>query len=244
VNGRPGGIVAALLVALGLVAAGWLVGDGFRDGRAADRFVTVKGISERTVKADLALWPMRFAASGNDLGAVQAEIVRDAQTILDFLAEAGIPREQIELQSLEVTDRQAVAYGPQEYEDRFVVTQTLLARTEEVDTMVAASQRVGTLVEAGVLLSSDYGPQGSGPIYLFSELTELKPEMIAEATENAREAAEQFALDSGSRLGGIRQANQGVFQILPRDNAPGLAEEKQVYKTVRVVSTIDYRLVD
>jgi hypothetical protein len=60
----------------------------------------------------------------------------------------------------------------------------------------------------------------------------------------AREAAEQFARDAQSRLGGIRRANQGVFVILPRDQAPGLSEESQLFKTVRVVTSVDYYLKD
>jgi hypothetical protein len=68
--------------------------------------------------------------------------------------------------------------------------------------------------------------------------------MIQEATARARESAEQFARDSKSDIGGIRRANQGVFEILPRDKAPMLQQDKQIDKTVRVVATLDYALVD
>ena len=97
--------------------------------------------------------------------------------------------------------------------------------------------------DAGVVLSSD-GPWSGGPSYLFTKLNDLKPGMIAEATASARRAAEQFAKDSGARLQGIRQANQGLFVILPRDQAPGMQEERQRAKIVRVVTTIDYRIGD
>jgi hypothetical protein len=83
-----------------------------------------------------------------------------------------------------------------------------------------------------------------GGTLLYTALSERKPEMIAEATSEARRAAEQFALDSGSRVGRIRRANQGLFVILPRDRAPGVEESSQLEKTVRVVSTIDYYLED
>jgi hypothetical protein len=91
---------------------------------------------------------------------------------------------------------------------------------------------------------SSQGGYGGGPTYLFTKLNDLKPEMIAEATASAREAAEQFAKDSGSDLGPIRTASQGVFQILPRDRAPGVMEESQLDKTVRVVTTVEYALED
>ena len=95
---------------------------------------------------------------------------------------------------------------------------------------------------AGVVLSSggEYG--GGGPTFIFTGLNDLKPAMIAEATARAREAAEQFARDSKSRIDGIRRANQGTFEILARDRAQGITEEGQLAKTVRVVSTVDYNL--
>jgi len=90
------------------------------------------------------------------------------------------------------------------------------------------------------VLSSDYGP--SGPTYLFNGLNEIKPDMIAEATASARESASQFAKDAKTELGDLRRANQGVFQILARDQAPGVSEQQQPVKTVRVVSTVEYYL--
>jgi hypothetical protein len=116
-----------------------------------------------------------------------------------------------------------------------------MVRSTDVERIEATSQRVSELIEAGVVLSSE---GGAGPYYLFTRLNDVKPEMIGEATRRAREGAEQFAADSGSRVGGIRRASQGLFQILARDDAPSIMEQRQIRKTVRVVSTIDYVLVD
>ena len=236
-------LLAALLVGAGLAIGGWFIGDGFVQSRIGDRYVTVKGISERTVKANLALWPMRFVATGNDLTKVQAKISADAQKVITFLTDQGVPRKEIELQSLEVTDLLAQAYrSPGPVESRFIVAQTLMVRSNDVDRIAQASQKISELVDAGVVLSNQGGPGGGGPYYLFTGLTQLKPAMIGEATHNARMAAEQFAKDSGAVLGGIRRANQGLFQILARDNAPQMVQQKQIEKTVRVVSTLQYYL--
>jgi len=243
-NGKGTWWGAALVLAAGIALSGWFVGQGFLEGRQADRYVTVKGFAERIVKADLALWPMRFVATGNDLTRVQEKLRSDAAAVLAFLADAGIPREAVELQSVEVTDLLAQAYRSGPVESRFIVAQTLMVRTDDVDSIIQASQKLDALVDAGVVLSSEMGPSGSGPFYLFTRLNDLKPEMIADATRNARAAAGQFAEDSGSALGGIRTANQGLFQILPRDDTPGMMEPRQVMKTVRVVSTIQYLLLD
>ena len=235
-------VLIALFIAIGVTAAGWFIGNGFMEGRMGDRYVTVKGLSERDVMADMALWPIRFVAAGNNLDAVQGKIKQDRSRVQSFLTDHGIATESIELQNLEVTDRTAQSYQSGSYENRFILAQTLMVRSENVQKIDKASQNIGDLVEAGVILNSDYS--GGGPTYLFNGLTELKPEMIAEATKNARSSAQQFARDAGSTLGGIRRANQGVFVIMARDKAPMLQEEKQIRKTVRVVSTIDYYLTD
>jgi hypothetical protein len=236
--------LGALLIAIGLTAGGWFVGQGFARGRATDRYVTVKGVAEREVKADLALWPIGFVAAANDLGQVQGQIAASAGKVREFLRTAGIDPAQAAVQDYNVTDTQANAYGGDRAPNRFIIRQSIMVRSAEPDTIFAASQKVSDLVNAGVVLSAEGGMGGSGPTYLFTKLNEIKPAMIAEATASARQAAEQFAKDSGSRLGSIRQANQGVFEILPRDRAPGATEESQRAKTVRVVTTVEYYLRD
>lgn len=232
------------ILALGLVLGGWFVGNGFVRGRMADRFVTVKGVAEREVRADLALWPLQYVATADDLGRAQAEIARSTETIYSFLVRHGVDTSTVELQGLQVVDALANPYRDGPVASRYVITQTLMIRSTEPEEVLDASQRVGELVDAGVVLSSQmgYGYDSRGPTFVFTGLNDLKPGMIAEATSSARAAAQQFAADSESRLGGIRQANQGVFQILPRDQAPGATEGSQLFKTVRVVSTIEYYL--
>lgn len=236
-------LLSAALLGLGIAAGGWFVGEGFFQGRAADRYVTVKGVSERDVRADVALWSIRFVATHDDLGVAQAEIKQSHQRVLGFLEKHGIDPAAAEVQTLEVDDRLANPYQTERMQSRYVVSQSLMVRTTEIEKVRAAGQALGELVDQGVVLSSSGGMAG-GPTYLFTALSEHKPEMIAEATAKARRAAEQFAADSGSRIGRIRRARQGVFVILPRDRAPGIDEGSQLDKTVRVVSTIDYYLED
>jgi hypothetical protein len=235
-------IVPAAVLALGLAVAGLTLGAGFRAGRAADRFVTVKGIAERQVEADLALWPLQMVAAENDLSMAQARMDRMVDLTRTFLAEKEIPEDQVTIQSFKVTDAQANPYQGSLGPNRFIITQTLMVRSEDPHRVLAASQEVGTLVEAGVVLTSgqEYGP--GGPTFVFTRLNDLKPEMLAEATARALEAAREFATASGSEVGKIRRANQGVFQILPRDAAPGQQEGNQLFKTVRVVTTVEYLL--
>jgi len=237
-------LAIAIALAAGVALSGFFIGRGFVQSRTADRFVTVKGVAEREVKADLALWPIRFVAASNSLAQAQAEIARSTRQVLALLARHDVDTGTVEVLGLEVQDAYANPYREGQVTNRFVVTQTLMVRSTVPDSIMAASQKVGELLEAGVLLSSGYGPGGPAgtPTFLFTHLNDLKPAMIAEATAAARQAAEQFAGDSKTSLGGIRQANQGVFVILPRDQASGVTEESQLFKTVRVVATVDYYL--
>jgi hypothetical protein len=237
------GIWTALIIAIGLAVAGWFIGRGFLLGRAADRYVTVKGVSEREVEADIAFWPLRFVSTDDDLGRAQNKIKESKEQILEFLARHQIDPATAELQNLEVNDLLANPYRSGPTESRYIIAQTLMVRSDDPVAIHEAGQYIDELVDAGVILSSRGGPIDR-PSFLFTRLSDLKPDMIAEATAKARRAAEQFATDSGSRIGKIRRANQGVFQILPRDRASGIAEGDQLHKTVRVVSTVEYYLKD
>jgi len=240
---REGSTFSIALLAIGVAAAGWFIGGGFVRSRTADRFVSVKGVSERDVAADIALWPIRFTSTDDVLARAQQKFDESRQAIVAFLVKNGIEAERAELQSFEVVDAMADRYRTDAVSNRYIISGTLMVRVEDPGLVQRASQNVGELAQTGVVITSGSG-FGGGPTYLFTRLNDLKPQMIAEATASAREAAEQFAADSGSRLGPIRTASQGVFQILPRDRAPGVMEESQTNKTVRVVTTVEYRLED
>ena len=236
-------LVRPAILAAGLALGGLFIGGGFARARSADRFVTVKGISEREVKADLAIWPLRIVAASDDLPSANKQLQSSLDKIRAFLAANGVDAAQATLQDFSVADAQTNQYsGGSAAGARFVIRQTVVVRSTNPETIRAASQKVSELVSAGVVLSSggEYG--NGGPTFVFTGLNKLKPAMIGEATARARESAEQFARDSRSGIGGIRRASQGIFEILPRDQAEGITEASQIVKTVRVVSTIDYAL--
>ncbi|HET9325491.1 MAG TPA: SIMPL domain-containing protein [Candidatus Eisenbacteria bacterium] len=241
----PSSPANAILLAVAIALAGWFVGGGFVRSRTTDRFVTVKGVAERIVDANIGLWPLRLVATDNVLSNAQTKIESQRTAVMAFLQKHGLESAEVEIQGVEVNDVRANPYrGPGEMAgDRYIVNMLLMVRSDQPAKILAASQQVGELLTAGVVLSSagGHGPYG-GPTYIFSKLNDLKPEMIAEATASARKAAEQFAKDSRSRIGGIRRASQGVFEIQARDNFMGTMEGSQLHKTLRVVSTIDYYL--
>lgn len=232
-----------VILAVGIASAGLLAGAGVERSRTGDRFVTVKGVAEREVRADIAIWPLQVTGADNDLASASRKLAQSVDGVRRFLVRQGIDTASVEFTGFTVNDAEANPYGgPQRASNRFIVRQTMVVRSDKPDLVLKASQQISELAAAGVVISSggEYGP--GGPTFVFTGLNDIKPAMIAEATERAREAAEQFARDSRSKLGGIRRANQGVFEILARDQAPGVSSESQIAKTVRVVSTVEYAL--
>jgi len=243
------GTAGAIIIGTGIALAGLFVAVGASQIRPTDRYVTVKGVAEREVRADVAVWPLHVVGADNDLAAAQGKLTRSLAGVRQFLARNGIDTTQVELTGFGVHDAQAQQYGgDRPTANRFIVRQTLLVRSSQPEQVRTAAQHIGDLAAIGVVVSSgaggEYGGQGSGPTFLFTKLNDIKPAMIAEATTRAREAAEQFARDSRSDLAGIRKANQGVFEITGREQAPGVMNEGQVAKVVRVVSTVEYFLKD
>lgn len=237
--------LAAVILAAGIAASGYLVNQGLIYFRSFDRSVSVKGLATQEVEADLVLWPLKHTATGNDLPAAQQTVDDNTQKILTFLKKQGIGESDIVYRNIEVTDLLAQAYRSENIQDsRYIVSETITVRTGNVEAVTKAAQNIGELLKQGVSLSQDNnGGQSTGkPEYIYTKLNDIKPEMIAQATKNARAGAQQFASDSGAKVGAIRSASQGMFEILPRDSDSGYLERQSRYKTVRVVSTIQFYL--
>ncbi|MFH1940921.1 MAG: SIMPL domain-containing protein [bacterium] len=227
-----------LIVGVGIAVAGLSIGIGFYQGRATDRYVTVKGLAEHEVNADLAIWPITFNVAENDLTVLQKGIDNSRRTITNFLLESGFQKEDISYSAPKITDTQAEQqYGTQRQNPyRYIAQATVTTRSKNVQLVKQTMESSGELVGKGVVLAAQSWENPTE--FLFTALNDIKPQMIEEATKNAREAAEKFAKDSGSKVGKIRNATQGYFSIEDRDrNSPDL-------KIVRVVTTVQYFLTD
>ncbi|GAB1484370.1 SIMPL domain-containing protein [Treponema sp.] len=229
-------LISAVFLALGLVGAGFAVSYGLVAMKAGERVVSVRGLAEREVDANLAVWPVTFSAASDSLDQLRKDLVNKTEAVKAFLLKSGIAAEDISVTPPTVRDTRAEMYGSSEPRAfRYVAQATVLARTSDVDALLNAMARSLELVGEGVAVAKDYE---SRPQFLFTGLNSVKPDMIAEATRNARTAAEQFAADSGSKVGKIKRANQGLFSIDDAD--PSLPQRK----TVRVVTSVDYFLSD
>lgn len=232
-------VTASVILAVGIAGGFALLGSNISSGIESfvnrDRIVTVKGLSERQVKADRVIWPVGFRELGDDLQDVYGRIEKRKDQVVAFLKEAGLTDAEIEVASPQVTDAQAEMYANQKSRYRYSMTQTVTVSSDKVDLVRDLLVRQSDLIKAGVTLVGDYSWRTS---FQFTGLNTVKPAMIEEATKNARASAEKFAQDSGSSLGKIRRANQGQFSITDRDsNTPYI-------KSVHVVTTVEYFLKD
>ena len=234
---KSSALIIGLCIALGLLGLGYMLKSAALDYKQFERSVTVKGLSEREYPADIVIWPIQFAFADNDLPKLYNLVDVSTAKIVKFLQDNGIDGQEITNNSPAITDKSAQQYGNDQYAKfRYTGVQTITVYSSDVAKVQSVMRSLSSLGKEGIVFTGDnYQAQVE---YLFNQLNEVKPAMIEEATNKAREVALKFASDSNSRLGKIKQASQGQFTITDRDkNNPHI-------KLVRVVSTVEYYLAD
>ena len=225
----------AVVLAIGLFLGGRAIRQGIVQFKEMDRIVTAKGLSEQEVKADKATWPLKFKELGNDPSELYDRIEKNTQTVVNFLKANGVKEAEISLAPPALVDQQAnMSYSSETVRYRYKANCVVTVVSKDVDLVRKLVSRQTELMRQGVTIVGNEYDEGSVVSYEFTGLNSIKPEMIAEATKNARKTAERFAADSDSKLGKIRTADQGQFSIESRDqNTPWI-------KNVRVVTTVVY----
>lgn len=228
-------LLPTLLLGIAIVAAGWFIGSGIENFKRLDHKVTVKGLSEREVPANKVTWPLIYKELGNDPSAMYELIEQKNRVVVSFLKSAGITDNEISINPPTINDRQADNYGNEIMNYRYKAKCVITVTSTNVDKVRQLMNRQSELMKQGIaLISEEYGDNNIR--YDFTGLTDIKPEMVQEAMQNARATAEQFAKDANTRLGGIITASQGQFSIDDRDaNTPYI-------KKVRVVNTVEYSI--
>ena len=226
--------VEAFIVAMGIVLFGFVVKSAVDNFIEKERVVSVKGLAETDVPADLVVWPLVYKEAGNDPAEMYETITRKNAMIINFLKSNGITDSEISVSPPSVYDKQADRYNDDKSVYRYKATSVITVTSKQVDAVRGMMQQQAELMKQGIAIVGDeYQYRVS---YEFTALNDIKPAMIEEATKNARNTAEKFAKDSDSNLGKIRNASQGTFSITDSDaNTPYI-------KHVRVVTTVTYYL--
>jgi hypothetical protein len=230
-------IILGAFLCAGLVILGVVISSSALKIKGLDRTVTVKGLSEREVPANIAIWPIKFSEADNNLSNLYSVVQKQADIIIEFLKKHGFTDDDISISAIAIIDRQAQGYvDSSKIKFRYSANSTITVYSKKVDTVRNTMKNLFELGKQGIaIVGQDYQTRSQ---FLFTNLNEIKPEMIEEATKNARMVAEKFAKDSNSKLGKIKKARQGQFSINNRDsNTPHI-------KKVRVVATLEYYLSD
>ena len=230
-------VLLGTLLCVGLATMGLLLSEGIIKFRDMERVVSVKGLSERDMPADVAIWPIRFSEVSNDLSELYGSLESKNDKVNNFLRQQGFKVDEISVSVPAIQDRQAQGFSEEQVRNgRYAGTSTLTVYSNDIEMVRKAMSNLAQLGQNGIAISGqDYDVKTQ---FLFTKLNDIKPAMIEEATRNAREVAEKFAHDSGSKLGKIKRASQGQFSIDDRDsNTPYI-------KKVRIGSTVEYYLVD
>ena len=230
-----GKFYSGLFIMVGLVVLGMMMPRAVEKYRSYDRTVNVKGLCEKEVKADKVIWPVVYRVMANDIQSVYDQTDGNNVAIIAFLKSGGISDSEITVSVPEISDKYASEYGSNDRTFRYIAKNVITVCTSDVDEVLALMSRQSELLKKGIVTAG--GNQWENPVeFKYEGLNGIKPEMIEEATRNAREAAQKFAKDSDSRLGKIKTANQGTFTIENRDsNTPYI-------KKVRVVTSVTYYL--
>ena len=225
-------LMAAALIAVGIICLGWFLKAGIDDFANKDRKVTVKGLAEREVPADKVTWSIGTKVTGNDLPMLYEGINLQTDKIKKFLKQNGLDEKEVTVNPPSISDLEAREWGDNNKNFRYIVSTTITVATGKVEEVKKAIFQQAELLKQGVAI------ENSDAQYEYASFQQMKPEMMAEAIKNAQKTAEQFAEASNARLGEIQTAGQGQFEIDNRDqNTPYI-------KKLRVVTTITYSLKD
>lgn len=229
-----GKFYSGLAIMVGLIVLGFNIPKAVSDYRSFDRTVNVKGLCEREVKADKVIWPVTFKVMSNEIQSIYDQIDRNNQTIKSFLVSGGISEDEISISVPVISDKYANEYGNNDRTYRYIASSVITVCSDKIDQVLLLMSKQSELLKQGVVTGGNTWENQVQ--FKYEGLNEIKPEMIEEATKNAREVADKFAKDSGSKLGKIKTANQGTFTIEDRDsNTPEI-------KKVRVVTSVTYYL--
>lgn len=247
-NDRGAAAILGFLVAVGLALAGYFIGNTLYKGRLASNTVTVKGFAERDVKSDLALWQISYSITGGDLQQLYSQSNSHETALIKFLIGKGFKRQEINSGNLQVNDLLSNQYRQNNINlsKRYILKDTVMVRSNNVGLVDQSTHALNNLIKQGIVLTTNHVD------FQFTKLNDIKASMLKAATQNARDAAQQFANDADSKVGSIKSANQGFFSIVSRDSAEAGNPEggigyspmrpSTIDKKVRVVVTLTYYL--
>lgn len=231
--------LAAFLLAVGIALAGFFISQTLYKAKVALNTADVKGLAERRVEADTAFWVVEYSVSGKskaEIPDLYKQSERDQQKIISVLKASGFSNEEIKPGVINYYKREFRDENQKLVEETHSLVGIIEIQTSQVYRVAEGRATLNKLIAEGLNI------QNREPSYYFTKLNEIKPEMLKEATTNARIAATEFATNAGVKVGGIRSARQGGFVI--RDVGQNYGDTNKIEKDVRVVTNVTFFLTD
>ena len=228
--------VLGFFIFIGLGTLGYFFKTAFMESKNLERTVIVKGLSEKEVLSNIVIMPIKLTRTSNNLESLIIDIDNDTNKVIIFLKDNGLKDEDITLGAISIVDKMANEFSNQEFSIRYLATKVVNIYSSEIEKVRALSGKLSELSQAGILFKTD--DYDSKIEYVYTKLNDIKPSIIEEATSNARAVAQKFAHDSNSKSGKIKKATQGQFEVISRD------KNSEHIKNIRIVSTVEYYLID
>ncbi len=230
-------IIPALLLAVGIALAGLFASKTLYNAKVAINTAEVKGLAERRVEADRAYWTIGHAVAASSREEVP-QLYNQAQAeqnkIIELLKQNGVEDSEITPGVINYDVNEYRNKDQQLVDIKYVLRGSVTVETDKVDMLAKVRTNLNQLVAQGMHIDNNT------PAYHFTKLNEIKPDMLQEATLNARIAANEFAENAGVKVGAIRHARQGGFTVV--DVGANHGDTKKIEKDVRVVTTITFYL--
>ncbi|WP_299942805.1 SIMPL domain-containing protein [uncultured Microbulbifer sp.] len=238
-NNKANIIFAAFLLATGITAAGYFVSQTLYKSKIALNTAEVKGLAERRVEADTAYWSIQYTVTGEskaEIPALYDDSKADQSKIISLLKSNGFTDQEIQPGIINYLKKEFRNEDQKLVEEEHLLVGEITVETQKVRLVSEVRSNLNTLIAQGLDIKNN------PPAYHFTQLNKIKPEMLKEATTNARIAANEFATNAGVEVGGIRSARQGGFVI--RDVGENYGDTRKIEKDVRVVTNVTFFLTD
>lgn len=241
---NPSGGLAGLglWLAAGMVLSSFLAAHTFERVKSAGQTISVKGFAERRLMSDMAVWQGTVTARDPQLVAAYAKLEADMEKVRGYFEKNGVPRDALRVSSAcTAVQHKRTDKGIETNEiEGYVLSQSVEINSTNVALVARLSRESTSLIRDGIEFSS------MSPQYYYTRINDLKIELLGDATRDARQRAEQLARNSGGKVGELRGASQGVFQITPvfstETSDYGAYDTSTVEKSIKAVVTIEYAI--
>lgn len=210
-------LITSIIIGIAFIAGVWVAASAYRAKTASVETITVTGSADKDFVSDLIVWTGSYSRKSMDLKAAYAQLKEDESVVRNYLSTKGVPADKMVFSAIEInkefnyeTDANGRSAG-QKFTG-YNLVQTVRIESNEVNKINDISRQSTELIEKGIEFTSQ------APLFYYTQLTDIKMDLLAKASADGKQRAEIIAKNAGSKLGGLRKATLGVFQITGKNS--------------------------